>query len=73
MAASRAATKKEHKVLAALLAQSGDYYRKHPADVEKLLRIGLKPAPPQLDAVELASWTIVARATLNLNEVTTRN
>lgn len=72
-AASRSATDKEQLILSNLLAESQDYYRSHPAEAKQFLGIGLKPPPTNLDSVELAAWTIVARATLNLNEVTTRN
>jgi len=41
-----------------------------------LAGIGLTPLPPQLrgekTVVDLASWTMVARAVLNLNESLTR-
>jgi hypothetical protein len=72
-AASRSATDKEQQVLGELLAESREFYGSHPAEAKSFLSIGLKMAPPDVDQVELASWTIVARATLNLNEVTRRN
>lgn len=72
-AASRSATEKEQRILGNLLAESLDYYRSHPDEADQLLGVGLKPPPAELDHVELASWTILARATLNLNEITTRN
>jgi hypothetical protein len=72
-AVSRDADSEEHAVLEKLLAQNSQYYTEHHAAATKLLQIGLKPLPPQLDKVELASWTLVARLVLNLSEVFTRN
>ena len=39
----------------------------------KLLAVGLAPLPPEFDAAELAAWTAVARAILNLHETITRS
>lgn len=49
------------------------HYQDHPAAVQKLLAVGLAPFDPELDQVEIAAWTAVARAVLNLNETMTRN
>jgi hypothetical protein len=38
-----------------------------------LVGAGLAPVPKDLDVVELAGWTSVARAILNLPEVITRS
>jgi hypothetical protein len=38
----------------------------------RLLEVGESPLDPSLDAVELAAWTLVASAILNLDEVLTR-
>ena len=72
-AASRPADAEEQQVLGDLLAQSLHYYEDNPEAADKLLGIGLAPRPENLNPVELASWTIVARTVLNLNEVITRN
>ena len=40
---------------------------------EALLVIGEKPVPRDLDEVQLAAWTSVARVLLNLHETITRN
>jgi hypothetical protein len=40
---------------------------------EALLGVGLKPAPDDLNKPELAAWTNVARAILNLHETITRS
>jgi hypothetical protein len=45
-----------------------EVYRAAPDDARKLAAVGLHPASPDVDAVELAAWTSVARVLLNLNE-----
>jgi mono/diheme cytochrome c family protein len=40
---------------------------------EKLLSVGESPRDPALDAAQVASWTVVAQAVLNLDEVVSRN
>jgi hypothetical protein len=72
-AASRLADQEEQRVLGELLAQSLAYYRDQPEEVNGLLGVGLAKTPDNLDRTELAAWTMVARAVLNLNEVITRN
>ena len=39
---------------------------------EKLLSVGETPVPKEIPAPELASWTSIARAILNLSETVTR-
>ncbi|MCB1097676.1 MAG: PSD1 domain-containing protein [Verrucomicrobiae bacterium] len=39
----------------------------------QLLETGIAPQPDGIDPVELASWTTIARAILNLSETVTRN
>jgi hypothetical protein len=70
---SRTADAEEQRVLGSLMEKSLAYYRDHPDNAERLLKIGLKPAPDDLDKAELAAWTCTARAALNLSEVITRN
>jgi hypothetical protein len=70
---SRPADAEEHHVLDTLLARSHTYYKSNPKKAEQFLKIGLAPQPKNIDPAELASWTIVARTVLNLNEVFTRN
>jgi hypothetical protein len=72
-AATREADPVELGTLEAVLSASQDYYGAHPAEAEKLLAVGLKPVPQDVDQAQLAAWTCVARAVLNLNEVYTRN
>lgn len=48
-------------------------YTSDPAAAAALLAVGLKPAPDELNKAELAAWTNVARAILNLHETITRS
>jgi mono/diheme cytochrome c family protein len=72
-AESRQPAPDEASELNGLLAASMKYYSKQPKAAEKLLAVGLTPRPADADPVELASWTIVARAILNMNDTITRN
>ena len=68
----RSATPAELGVLSGLLGKSrADYAADHDA-AGKLLAIGMAPAPSELPVGELAAWTAVARAILNLHETITR-
>jgi hypothetical protein len=40
---------------------------------EALVSVGISPRPENVDVAELAAWTSVSRALLNLNETITRN
>lgn len=62
------------------LATLRDLVKKHAAEyaadraaAEALLKVGLKSAPADLDAAELATWTSIARVILNLHETITRS
>jgi Protein of unknown function (DUF1553)/Protein of unknown function (DUF1549)/Planctomycete cytochrome C len=68
----RSADPTEQEVLQKLLAQSQRFYSNHTDAATALLKIGLSPVPKEIDKTELASWTIIARTILNLNEVITR-
>jgi hypothetical protein len=70
---SRKPNEREVAALTRLYQQNRKQYDADPAAAKKLLRVGLAPAPKDLDAAELAAWTAVARALLNLNETITRN
>jgi len=63
----------EVSVLAGLYHNHVAQYRDDPSGAELLLSVGDRPAAAELDKVELAAWTSVARAILNLNETITRN
>lgn len=72
-AACRNADADEHALLTGLLTSGRSYYAQKAEAANKLLQVGQAVVPPKLDKTELAAWTIVARAVLNMNEVTTRN
>ena len=62
----------EEVSLAKFLAAQRAHYEAEGAEARKVLKVGLAPAPTNLDARELAAWTSVARVILNLNETITR-
>ena len=70
---SRPPDAEERSVLISLLKTTQSEYAKNSAAADALLKNGLAPTPPELDKVELASWSAVSRALLNLNETVTRN
>lgn len=70
---SRDATSEEIALLRELLEQDRAEYIADREAAADLLSIGLTPPPNDIDQVELAAWTSVARAVLNLNETMTRN
>ena len=47
-------------------------YRKDPTAAEELVKTGNSPAPKDADLPELAAWTGVCRALLNLSQTITR-
>jgi hypothetical protein len=71
-AVSRPIKPAERDVLAELLAKHRTEYKADSKAAESFLKVGAKPAPAG-DAAELAAWTSVARAVLNLHAVITRN
>jgi hypothetical protein len=62
----------ERESLQQFLSEQREHYRTHAEEVEKLLKVGLAPAPASADKVELAAWTQVCRVVLNLHETITR-
>ncbi len=56
-----------------LLRLHQDAYLADPAAAEELLKVGFSPVPSELDKIELAAWTHVARVLLNLHETITRS
>jgi hypothetical protein len=55
-----------------LAARNIARYRREPAEARKLLGVGEAKADQQMDAAELAGWTIVASVVLNLDETITK-
>jgi len=72
-AVSREPDATERKELEQLLSTCEKHYRSHPEDAVSLVKTGLAPAAGDLDPAELAAWTTVCRAVLNMNETITRN
>jgi len=72
-AVSRRPLDGERELLESLRSKSRDYYAAHSAEADRMLHVGLKPTPEGLDHIELATWTVVARAILNMNEAISRN
>jgi hypothetical protein len=62
----------EMKVLERLLVSNRAIYKADEKAALELVRIGLAPRPAQFDAAELAAWTMMCRALLNLSETITR-
>ena len=72
-ALSRPIKPAEAAVLEQLLEAHRAEYRQDAAAAGELLSVGARPAPADIDKTELAAWTSVARAILNLHEAITRN
>jgi hypothetical protein len=72
-ALSRGIRPAEAQTLAELLAAQQDFYKQNPAAAAELLSVGARPRASDLDPVELAAWTGIARAILNLHATVTRN
>ncbi|MBX3438827.1 MAG: DUF1553 domain-containing protein, partial [Planctomycetaceae bacterium] len=62
----------ERDLLHQMLAESRAHYAVHRDAAQELVNVGLQQ-PGAIDPVELAAWTCVARAVLNLNETITRH
>jgi hypothetical protein len=72
-AVQRAPRPEELKLLSELLAQHREHFRGNAAAAQELLKVGAAPSPPDVAPAELAAWTSVARAVMNLHETVTRN
>ncbi len=72
LALQRNPREEEVKTMLELLDLHRNVYRADPKAAEELLKIGFAPAPADMDKVELAAWTHVARVLLNLHETITR-
>ncbi|MEX1229989.1 MAG: PSD1 and planctomycete cytochrome C domain-containing protein [Planctomycetaceae bacterium] len=69
---SREPELRELKSLAVLWKREHERYEQNPAAAEELLTVGLTPKPNDINILDLAAWTSVARAIFNLNETITR-
>jgi mono/diheme cytochrome c family protein len=71
-ALARPASGKERDALRRLYHDALAQYRQDARGAEALVSVGEAPRPKDLDVVELAAWTCVCNAVLNLDEVVTR-
>lgn len=72
-ALSRPVKPAEAELLTQLLTKHVDQFKKDANAANELLSVGARPRASDLDPVELAAWTSVARSILNLHAVITRN
>ncbi|HAB16635.1 MAG TPA: PSD1 and planctomycete cytochrome C domain-containing protein [Verrucomicrobiota bacterium] len=72
-ALGRSPEAKELATLQELLDKHLAEFRQDPATAAQYLKVGASPPSPALDPAELAAWTDVARALLNLHETITRS
>jgi hypothetical protein len=54
------------------LNSSKTYYASHAEEATKLITVGAIKADPQLNAAELAAWTVVTSQLANLDEALTK-
>ena len=73
LATARRPNDRELAVLRRVFDAQAEKYRRDPDAAKKLLAVGESPRNEKLDAAELAAWTAVANAILNLDETLTRN
>jgi len=71
-ALSRSIADPESAILLPILNAQRAEYRQQPEAAKALLSTGARPIPSDLDSIELAAWTAVARVILNLHETMTR-
>ena len=69
---TRKPTKQEQTILLELLAQQRERYKEDEKSALELLSTGVKPVDKTLKPSELAAWTSISRAMLNLYETTAR-
>ncbi|MGH9934902.1 MAG: DUF1553 domain-containing protein, partial [Blastocatellia bacterium] len=72
LALARKPSAREAQVLRDLLSQQLINYRKDGKAASELLRVGESVADNKIDQAELAAWTMVASAILNLDETITK-
>ena len=73
LAVSREPDEFESQILTRLLAESRKAFSASKGSAQQLVSTGQAPVDNKHPAAELAAWTTVARAILNLNETNTRN
>jgi hypothetical protein len=73
LALQRDAGGEEIGILTKLYEKHRAHYEANVKDAQAILGVGYAPAAKEIPAAELAAWTSVARAILNLHETITRN
>ncbi|MBM4077586.1 MAG: DUF1553 domain-containing protein, partial [Planctomycetes bacterium] len=71
-AISRSPNEMEMTVVQKLIEKHLTNYRELPEEAEKVVRVEGSTLPMDLKAIEVATWTSVARLLLNLHETITR-
>jgi hypothetical protein len=71
-ALSRPATDAEVEVLVKLYEKHRKEYAADSASAQNILAVGERPMPKDMDAIDLAAWTSIARVIINLHETITR-
>jgi hypothetical protein len=69
----RAPEEPELRLISETLAAFRERYRQAPEDAARLLQVGEAPAAKELEATELAAWTMIANALLNLSATITQS
>lgn len=72
-ALSRDPNDRELAALSELWERDAAEFRSDAVSAQSLLKIGMAPLHKEIDPIELAAWTSVARAIFNLSEFMTRN
>jgi hypothetical protein len=70
---SRKPTERETSAVLQYYRAEHETFAAKPAEAQRWLKTGLAPVPADLDPVELAAWTSLARLLLNLGETTMRD
>ncbi len=73
LALQRDASAEEVGILTKLYQTHRMHYDANPKEAQAILGVGYAPAATEIAPAELAAWTSVARAILNLHETITRN
>jgi hypothetical protein len=73
IAVSRKPEMRETQILKRLFENSRQEFQQNQAAATGLLSVGQSTRNDQLDKTQLAAWTTIARAILNMNETITRN
>lgn len=71
-ALSRAPAENERKILTDLLEKHLKKYSADPKSAAEILTVGTEPADKNINPVQIAAWTSVARTIINLHETITR-